>query len=218
MRSYEKFTEEQRMKLIKNNDTHLKKSINFSYREFNDIEKKIINLPFDNFTIEIRGYLIRIHSSEEFKELISDLNKKYNKEIDVNMSFDLSIDKNRLYSINIDFNLPIELRGLNIGYKIYKYVINRFHFITSDNAASADAQNVWYKLLIDDDHYAITCGRKKFDDRGFVCIISKKTPNSILIEILNSIRINLYRIYEHNIEDLIFDDELKQKISELSWK
>lgn len=51
-----------------------------------------------------------------------------------------------------------------------------------------------------------------------ICIINKKTPDSILIEILNSIEINLYRIYEHNLKDLIFDNELKQKILELSWK
>jgi len=87
---------------------------------------------------------------------------------------------------------------MGLGYKLYKLVIKKFDYITTNRYSTILAYNVWYKLMIDKELY---CYTSNFHSG----VIYKKISNEKLKTFLDNIR---------NME-LIFDDELKQKIIEL---
>jgi len=92
----------------------------------------------------------------------------------------------------------VELRGCFLGYKLYKYLIDKYGFITSAIGLSDDAKNIWYKLMLDNELYC-------FSSNVISGVISKDKDNIFIKECLD--RLKKY--------DLIFDDELKEKIKEI---
>jgi hypothetical protein len=51
--------------------------------------------------------------------------------------------------------IPYCLKGLGLGEKIYKTVLNETGWLTSNNQSSKDAQRVWSKLALDNLYYVI---------------------------------------------------------------
>lgn len=143
MQRFEEFTKKEKQKLIDNNETYLRKLILQNKNSFDcDIIK---NYNFDKFDFNYDGFQIILTPDTDFKSIIYDI---YDCS---DIKFELSIDKDRLNTINLDFVLPIELRGLNIGYNIYKLMCKKFLFLTSDYGSSPFAINIWNKLTEDPD-------------------------------------------------------------------
>jgi hypothetical protein len=71
--------------------------------------------------------------------------------------------------------LPDILKGIGLGYKIYKAFIKRVGYICSNSQSSGSAQNIYNKLLKDPDYYSIVDkGSRK--TRARVMIIDKNYP------------------------------------------
>lgn len=136
--------------------------------------------------------------------MIIELNKTLSKDeqINTNITFDLSVNtSNDMFNeINLDFVLPDALKGLNIGYKIYKLMVKEFDYITSRYGLSPFAKNIWYKFLVDADYFCFT-------SKTHSGVIYKQISNDKIFKILETIKkIN---------SEIIFDNRLKEKITEL---
>ena len=179
---FEEFTNEERQKLINTYKTYLKQNkIDIkNVLECDEILNKIKNYNFEKLNIKFDGFEIIITSDNEFKELLNNLNNLVKNKVDINFNFSLSIDKDRLNSINLDSFLPIILRGLNIGYKIYKLMI-------------------------------------EFTSKICSGVIKKEIDNNKLVEILNQIKNNVFKIYQIKFEDIELDSELKEIMKNI-WK
>ena len=130
-------------------------------------------------------------------------------DLDINLNFELTVNTNRLNIIDLFFELPNILRGLNVGYKIYKLIIQKFDYLTSDYGVKPEARNIWYKLMVDKDYFCYT---------SKICsgVINKNIKDERLKEILNEIKIKTKDIYKIQFDELIFDNFLKEKIN--LWK
>lgn len=209
MKTFENFTIDQREKLIRNDLTYIRKNTTINtYNELNSITRKIKDYDFSGFRCFVMSYEVLVYVDDEFRKLIKELNEIYNTKIIINR-FDLFVNTELLNVIDLEFSLPSILRGLNIGYKIYKLMVNEFEYITSDHRIKLLASNIWYKLMIDEDYYSFT---------SKICsgVINKNISDIKLKEILIKIKNNVYIIYKINFENLIFDDELTEKLIE--WK
>lgn len=197
---FEEFSEKQRQYLISNNLTYIRKNLDFQEKN-GDVYDKIKKYDFNNFNIS-ESYTIILIPDDGFKKLLIELNNTLSDEnkIDVKITFELSINyaKNMYNEINIDFVLPDVLKGLNIGYKIYKLMVQKYDYITSKYGLSNFAKNLWYKFMVDSDYYCFTSNL-------YSGIINKDLSDNRLHQILEDIR----PINKVNIE---YDDKLKEKI------
>ena len=139
-----------------------------------------------------------IYPDDKFKNLITDLNNSIEQKIPTNIDFYITIDKSNLNQIDFDKGIPLILRGVGLGYKLYKLIISHFDYITTNRYSTFLAYNIWYKLMMDEDLY---CYTSNFSSG----VISKQITDEKLKKILDKIK----------IIDLIFDSELEQKIIEL---
>ena len=153
-----------------------------------------------------------INFDEKFLKLISDYCETINKPTIT--FFELIIEKNNLNSIDMETILPDYLIGLNMGYNIYKLIINKKDFVSSDYGCSKNAKNVWYKLFCDNEMYILTNGKYIDDENSQGCsfAISKKVSDERLYDIITDIKNNIKNIYGYDFKDLILDNDLLQKI------
>lgn len=207
---YEYFTIEQRYELIKRGLTHVFKHLKYQTISISDethkILEKIKDFDINNFNLISRDYGNSIYFDSNFKNIIEELNLTIDEKVDPNMELSFSIFKEYANQIDIDYILPIILRGTNLGYKLYKLIINTFDYISSNKHSTDYAQNLWYKLIIDVDYYSITSDKYTF-------CINKNISDQRLFEILNEIKI--YMNKQHYLELLIIDDFLTKKINTL---
>ena len=164
-------------------------------KEYSDILMNIKIHSFEYFKVEDKNYCIEITPDDYFLNLIDDLNKHLDHQLNFDkIIFFISKDKENL--IDIDTHLPDILKGSSIGYKLYKLIINKFGYISSNRFASNDALNLWYNLLLDSELYCIT-------STYFSYAISKKITDDELIKIINSIK------KRKEVENVEYDDDLR---------
>lgn len=200
------FTKEERHELIINKLTYLKKIDNYFINKQTELKNLIKKYNFNNFLISGKYYDITIQPDEEFIELLNKYNDILKNKINTNLNITLSVDINRMNIIDFSehFKLPKELRGLLIGYKLYKLIIKKYKFITSDKDCTDEAIGVWYKLMIDEDLYCFT-------SNIFSGVILKNIDDILLKSIIEDIKNKIIK-YEISFNDLILDDQLKEKI------
>lgn len=199
---FEEFSDEERQKLIDNKETYISKNEIINKNTFDTFTKDdIMNYDFNKFRIDIKPYEINIYPDSIFINLL----KRLNPLIQNDLCFSLSVDKERLNIIDLFFDLDKSVRGLNIGYKIYKLLIDKFDYITSDYGLKPEARNIWYKLMVDDNYYCFT---------SKICsgVIKKDLSNDEILNILNKIKKECLKIYGINYSDLIFDNKIKEKL------
>lgn len=205
---FEEFSDKERQKLIDNKDTYISKNEIVNKNIFDmAIKNVIMSYDFNKFKIDIKTYEINICPDPNFINLI----KKLNPLIENDICFSLSIDKERLNIIDLFFDLDKSIRGLNIGYKIYKLLIDKYNYITSDYGLKPEARNIWYKLMIDDDYYSFT---------SKICsgVIKKNLNDVEILKILNKIKDECLKIYGIDYSELIFDNKIKEKLYESDQK
>lgn len=209
IKKHEEFSQEERDGM--KNQIYLKSKITEKNIDQNQhsILEKIKKYDFSNFFIKDSGYGITVYPDSEFISLIVEINETIEDKINTNINFGLSVLKERLNVIDLDqdFNLPYILRNLSIGYKIYKLMIKKFKFITSDYGASREAINIWYHLMCDKELYCFTSN---------YCsgVIWKDIENEELKNIISLIKKDVYSMYNIKFDDIIFDNQLKMKIKE----
>ena len=213
IKCFEEFTKNEMVYLINKNKTNVKKD-NHYFKIFSNIEKEIIDYDFNKFDIGVKegDWLgnknigstldIIITPDQYFNEMIYKIINKY-------IWFNMSIKVFNFNCVELDFVLDEKLRGLNIGYKIYKLVINKLNYISSRNNVTKFSKNIWYKLLQDPEYYSITT------KNNFSCVIRKNITNSELKIIINNIRDDIKKQYDINFNDLIFDKKLKIRLCQL---
>lgn len=209
IRLFDNFTKGQRLLLSNNRSTYLDLYKIDKDDKTHFILLKIKGYDFHKFDFHINPYDIVITPDRDFILLLSELNDEFNSNIDINLKFDLSIDIERLNCIDLYFSLPDILRGLDIGYKIYKLMIEKFNYITSDYGITKFPKNIWYKLMVDGDVHFYT---------SKICsgVICKNIKEHELKNILHNIKEKVYSSYNEYFNNLIFDNYLKDKI--LEWK
>ena len=99
--------------------------------------------------------------------------------------------------------LPNEFRGLGLGFKMYKSLINYLGYASSADNATVDAQRVWLKLLNDDEFNSILI-------RGRVLIMRKDLDPNTKENLVNRF-VNEYFVdveLTDNKKDILIDTEL----------
>ena len=165
-------------------------------KDYSNIISLIKTHSFDNFKVDDKSYCVEVRPDDIFLKLISDLNEH----IDIKINLDkiiFFISRNNQNIIDTETHLPDILKGSSIGYKLYKLLINKFSYISSNKNISPDALNLWYNLLMDDDLYCITSD-------FFSYAIDKKINDHKLIEIINNVK------NRKEVDEVQYDDDLKE--------
>ena len=201
LKYFESFHQDQLDNLVKLNRTYTRRKIREDIGRSDDYQQLIIeirNYDVSKFIYKEYPYGIYIKPDEDFLKIIEEINKCIVNPIPLNFDFTFSIDKNQLNLIDFVDGIDPLLRGLSLGYKLYKLIINKFYFITSNKYSTPDAHNIWYHLMLDKDLYCFTSNM----DSG---VIHKKSSNDIIKSVLENIK----------NKEIIFDDELIDKIIEI---
>lgn len=188
--SFEGFTKDNLDYLVANKKTYIRKD--FRDIPINKIQNLIKNYDISLFKYEDKGYGIFIYPDKKFIELIKNLDNS----VDDSMFFYITITGDLNY---VDFaeGVPPYLRGLSIAYKLYKMIIDRNSFISSDRYSTLSAWNLWYNLLQDEDLYAVTSNLRS-------CLISKSVNDEKLNDII--------KLVSNGVDEIEYSDDLKEKL------
>lgn len=197
LKTFESFNKEQALKMSETGDTYLKrfpKIYDYNNIRYNDLVSELKSYEFNDFFYKQTPYGIFITPDLRYinlyKELCSLSDQIFNP--DINFYITLTGIQNL---IDFDQGIPIILKGTSLGYKLYKLIIDKNQFISSNRYSSYEAYNLWYNLIQDDDLYAITSKQ--------ISVLIKKDISDID---LNKI-LGLF-----NLDELILDDELIERI------
>jgi len=120
--------------------------------------------------------------------------------------FVVSVNETDFNRVHFRKSLPKLLRGIGLGYKIYKSLAFKLGYISSDNTATFAAQSVWYYLIQDPDFNYIL-------HKNFVFIIRRDLPVQKKIKAVISYMKHYKWLFEDESEFDI-DDELVQELEE----
>lgn len=194
LKSFEAFTEVEYNFLLNNDKTYLKPF----FKNKRDVDLlNISKYDISNFKFkEISMDKWRIIPDSDFINLIY-------KEYDKNLFIDFSLSN--LPYINdynrIDFDgIPVELRGYNLGYRLYKLIIKKFKFITS--IAGVNTTHIWVELIKDNDFYAGV-------NKKYSIIIDKDVDDNKLlniIKIVEPLKLNYDKSLIERLNKLGYDE------------
>lgn len=111
--------------------------------------------------------------------------------------------KNRFHTQGLDNNL----KGIGLGYKIYKALLKHVGYMVSDEQSTTGARNIYYHLLKDDDVYYIIdkdaeqANQQYASDSNKVMVIWKDYPNiKKLLKIVREHELRNGRKYKYDKE------------------
>ena len=116
----------------------------------------------------------------------------------------ISITKTDFNRVHFHKPLPNILRGVGLGYKIYKALAFKLGFLSSDNTASFAAQSVWYYLIQDPDFNHILC-------KNFVFLIKRDLSIDDKINIVKSYMKQYNWLFDDEFD---IDDQLVEELKE----
>lgn len=149
----------------------------------------------------------------EYKELIKKYKKLYKDNRD-----DTSDDPYFYITLEwTNFNrthfagIPKFLKGMNLGYYIYKYVAKKFRFISSEGDASNEVKGIWNNLIHDKDFYSFYVKFKADDYK--VGIIYKPYLSEVKKDFITYlVSMNSYEHSSIN-RNLILDSKMTKDLS-----
>ena len=197
---FEGFKDDELDKLIFNNKTSvIKKTI----KDYKNISNDISKYNISNFEYELKNNHYIIKPDIEFLKIYRKYCIENNYKPIEDLNFIVSILPKSLTGelniIDVQDLIPKNLRGLSLGYKIYKFILNKVNFIMTNKFNTLDAKNLWYNILKDKDVFSGT-------NENYNIIIDKNISDYKLKEILENI----------NKFNFIFDNELNDKINKLN--
>lgn len=202
LKYFEGFTKEQLDELVLKDKTYVRKNIRKYDNKELKYSKDIISYDISKFKVEVKYNNYKIYPDDGFIEIY----KKYCIENSIDFESDIQFTIEILpeyplggYNFIDVYNLlPSSLKGLSLGYKLYKLILMKIDFIMTNKDSSQESINLWYNLLQDKNVYSGT-------NQNYNIIIKKDIDNSKLKSILDKVK----KI------DLIYDDDLNTKIKEL---
>lgn len=211
LKYFEKFTEEQAKQLENDKKIYLK-FLNRIVSEpigYQSIINEIKRYNISNFIcLSDKPYDYVIKPDKNFIKLIEKLNNYIKEKISLDINFHFTYDVYNLNRMEFELGIPKILRNTGLGYKLYTYFIKLVKFVVSDRFADPNAIHVWRYLILNDDFYSFTS--KKISG----LILKKQTNNEIRI-ILDNIKNYNSNVIDFSFSELIFDDELEEKIKEI---
>lgn len=157
-----------------------------------------------------QSYNVKISNREitlllEYAKNYARINRISDETVNPNkFDFEISVGLNEFNRVHFNKSLPNILRGVGLGYKIYKALAFKLGYLSSDNTASFSAQSVWYYLIQDPDFNYILC-------KNFVFIIKRNLPTDQKINIVLDYIKNYDWLFEDESEFDI-DDELVKEL------
>jgi hypothetical protein len=201
LKKFEGFSNNEINELIDKNQTFVYKISRSYNNKSNKLSEELINYDISGFTSEFKNGVFKIYPDDEFIKLY----KKYCHENNLQYNyliFHIEITTKYLlggYNFLDVYNLMDDnLKGLSLGYKLYKYILNDIYFIMTNKDILPESKNLWYNLLQDDGVYSGT-------NENFNIIIKKDIEDFKLKEIID-------KVSEFN---LTYDNNLNKKINEL---
>lgn len=170
-----------------------------------EIKDKCSRLNFDDITYKEDDNILDIGYNSEIDMLLLSLKYK-TRTVDEEMHqrifgggwsdtiLEIELDKDMLNRIDIVNGLPLFMKGIGLGKKIYKKIIKDFGYISSFNGyePSIDSSMVWESLANDNELYSFS------NDENLICFWNE-LEYEIIIE-------KLKEFYE-NKSDFQFDDD-----------
>jgi hypothetical protein len=211
LKCFEEFTEEYAKKLEIEHKTYLKR-LDKNVIEYPEDYQNIITLikfyDISNFTYNNKPYYFWIKPDQNFIDLIKQLNNYISVKISENITFDFTYDVYNLNRIEFKQGIPVLFKQLGLGYKLYLFVIEKIKFAISDRYASKEAIHVWRGLITNDKYYSFTSNK-------ITGIILKNQSDIEIKRILDDIKNYNSNVIDFEFKDLIFDDKLEEKITEI---
>lgn len=171
-----------------NNKTKGKEFTDIELVEINKIRNKLKNINFDDIVFKLINGYDRLSYSVEFKDrkLTDDV---YKYQLISPMFFNRdSIYSGKIYfghlknRYHVNNGLNDRVKGISLGYKIYKAFLKFNGYMVSDQQTSMEARNIYLNLLKDDDVYYIIDKKPKNkgttygNDSSKIMIIWKDYP------------------------------------------
>ena len=169
--------------------------------DFDEIlfDKKRNNLEI-MYSSKIRGILVYLdgkrveleYSQEEEKQKIVDFIYQ-NNDKDIYLDIDINPPFNR---IDINNNLPVFMRGLGLGQKIYKKLIKDFNYISTFKGfkPSIWSTMVWNKIADDHDLYFFA------NDDNFICFWNEVEYDIIVNKLKEFYKENGQRVFDNDFK------------------
>lgn len=190
--SFEAFTKDNLEFLMLYRKTYIK---NFEREsKSGKIFDEIKNYDISKFRLVDRSYGFFIYPDKHFIDLCRQLDDSVAEDL----FFYITVTESNNNQVDFTEGVPEFLRGLSIGYKLYKMVIDKVGWVTSDRYSSHNAYNLWYNLLQDEDLYCFT-------SNTISGLISKNLSDNELNVIVGKFK---------DINGVEFDDELKLKVKD----
>lgn len=211
IKHFDKFTEEQATDLENKHKTYLKRrrrEIVDNPEQVQIILNKMRNYDISKFSYINRPYDFCITPDKTFISYIEQLNKHISEKISTDMTFNFTYDVDNLNLIEFERGIPDLLQSIGFGYKLYCFIIDKIKNITSDWRASKKAIHVWRGLITDSRFYSLTSNQ-------ISCILSKDQSDEEIKLFLNGLKNHNSNVLSFEFDNLIFDDELEEKIKEI---
>lgn len=201
IKSFESFNLEEFNSLISYNKTYIRKNKRgeiITNNNYITCLGEIRNYDIDNFIYKYTSYGILIYPDKKFKDILVELNKTIEDQISLDIMFYITVDVKNLNQIDFTEGIPEVIRGTGLAYRLYKKMIDKFYYITSNKHSTILAYNIWYNLMIDKDLYCYT-------SNFYSGVISKSIDDIKMKVVLDKI----------SKMDIIFDSELEDKIIDI---
>ena len=160
--------------------------VNFS-REFLE---KYFSEPISKQDINYSPY--DVEHNPETKVPMKVGNRKVDEILKKDIIIMLAPPINKIHFVD---GIPPELRGIGLGYIIYKEFIKYIGYASSLDSASLSAQNVWYKLAQDSDFYTVIIKSNK--SLNAILVIYKNIKSDNPVDIVN----NFLNWFSSDIDD-----------------
>lgn len=215
-------------------------------RKFNEIKYLLGEIDYHDIKLELiekRKYveeakeyldIYTIKYSDTINDKIEILKKMFSHESEIisifedefNHSFNPIIgiafeNFNRFHWIKTK-SLPISLRKISLGYKIYKKVIEYFHYIASADDANHLARKIWHHLLKDEELYcAVDIDSYLVFYKNYCTDETRNEIKEILIKFFNNpskfeyAKTGIDREFQEYLQ-LTENDEILWKVKEIS--
>ena len=186
--------------------------------EIDDIKNKVKNISYTDIGFDKVDDIYHTYYDIKFNDKKLDTSIKKHKLIN-RPFFVLEYDYDKVYFGHLrnryhNKGISKEIRGIGLGYKIYKAFLKFNGYMISDQQTSPSAQKIYYHLMKDDDVYCIVEKIGKSDtfaeDSNKVLLIWKHYPKlNKLLKIIRTHELRNKRKYEYDRELLSIVKQIK---------
>ena len=208
---FDSFTEMLADELKKTERTYLKRRFHEDVQDtekYHMILRSLKNYDISNFRYNNKPYDFYIIPDNNYIEKIKKLNDDLEIKIPTDLKFEFSYDTENLNLIDFKKGIPDLLRGVGLGYNLYLFIIKKVGFITTNKYSSTMAIHIWRNLITNKELYAFTSN----DITG---VIVKNQSNDEIKSYLDKLKNYNSNVLKFNFDELVFDEELEEKIIEI---